>query len=64
MLGISFFSASTNSTFGKDYQRSRGGRGFIQGVSGPAVAVTPKSVPVRGGFRQSRQLSILCRLYL
>jgi branched-chain amino acid transport system substrate-binding protein len=49
MLGIS--SQATNSTFGKDTNDAADGV-LYQGVSGPDVAVTPKSVPFAEGFKQ------------
>ncbi|NVN84489.1 MAG: ABC transporter substrate-binding protein [Rhodopseudomonas sp.] len=48
MLGIS--SQATNSTFGKDTNNASDGV-LYQGVSGPGVAVTPKSVPFADGFK-------------
>jgi branched-chain amino acid transport system substrate-binding protein len=48
MLGIS--SQATNSTFGKDTNDASEGV-LYQGVSGPDVAVTPKSVPFAEGFK-------------
>src|SRR5215831_15216771 len=48
MLGIS--SQATNSTFGKDTNDAANGV-IYQGVSGPGVAVTPKSVPFAEGFK-------------
>jgi branched-chain amino acid transport system substrate-binding protein len=48
MLGIS--SQATNSTFGKDTNDASNGV-LYQGVSGPDVAVTPKSVPFAEGFK-------------
>jgi len=48
MLGIS--SQATNSTFGKDTNNASDGV-LYQGVSGPDVAVTPKSVPFAEGFK-------------
>ena len=48
MLGIA--SQATNSTFGKDTNNASDGV-LYQGVSGPDVAVTPKSVPFAEGFK-------------
>src|SRR5450631_3991948 len=48
MLGIA--SQATNSTFGKDTNDASDGV-LYQGVSGPDVAVTPKSVPFAEGFK-------------
>ncbi|MDB5573205.1 MAG: putative branched-chain amino acid transport system substrate-binding protein [Tardiphaga sp.] len=48
MLGIS--SQATNSTFGKDTNNAAFGV-LYQGVSGPGVAVTPKSVPFADAFK-------------
>ncbi len=48
MLGIS--SQATNSTFGKDTNDAANGV-LYQGVSGPGVAVTPKSIPFAEGFK-------------
>jgi len=48
MLGIS--SQATNSTFGKDTNDAADGV-LYQGVSGPDVAVTPKSIPFAEGFK-------------
>jgi branched-chain amino acid transport system substrate-binding protein len=48
MLGIS--SQATNSTFGKDTNDASNGV-LYQGVSGPGVAVTPKSIPFAEGFK-------------
>ena len=48
MLGIS--SQATNSTFGKDTNDASNGV-LYQGVSGPGVAVTPKSIPFADGFK-------------
>jgi branched-chain amino acid transport system substrate-binding protein len=48
MLGIS--SQATNSTFGKDTNEAANGV-LYQGVSGPGVAVTPKSIPFADGFK-------------
>jgi branched-chain amino acid transport system substrate-binding protein len=48
MLGIS--SQATNSTFGKDTNEASEGV-LYQGVSGPDVAVTPKSIPFAEGFK-------------
>jgi branched-chain amino acid transport system substrate-binding protein len=48
MFGIS--SQATNSTFGKDSNDAANGV-LYQGVSGPGVAVTPKSVPFADGFK-------------
>ncbi len=49
MLGIS--SQATNETFGKDTNGAADGV-LYQGVSGPGVAVTPKSVPFAEAFRK------------
>jgi branched-chain amino acid transport system substrate-binding protein len=49
MLGIS--SQATNSTFGKDTNDASDGV-LYQGVSGPDVAVTPKSIPFAEGFKK------------
>ena len=49
MLGIS--SQATNETFGKDTNGAADGVLF-QGVSGPGVAVTPKSIPFAEAFRK------------
>jgi branched-chain amino acid transport system substrate-binding protein len=48
MFGIS--SQATNSTFGKDTNDASDGV-LYQGVSGPGVAVTPKSVPFAEAFK-------------
>jgi branched-chain amino acid transport system substrate-binding protein len=48
MLGIS--SQATNETFGKDTNNASDGV-LYQGVSGPDVAVTPKSIPFAEGFK-------------
>src|SRR4051812_47705449 len=48
MFGIS--SQATNSTFGKDTNDAANGV-LYQGVSGPDVAVTPKSIPFAEGFK-------------
>src|ERR1700680_2963860 len=48
MLGIS--SQATNETFGKDTNDASEGV-LYQGVSGPGVAVTPKSIPFAAGFK-------------
>jgi branched-chain amino acid transport system substrate-binding protein len=48
MLGIS--SQATNSTFGKDTNDAANGV-LYQGVSGPGVAVTAKSIPFAEGFK-------------
>jgi branched-chain amino acid transport system substrate-binding protein len=48
MFGIS--SQATNSTFGKDTNNASDGV-LYQGVSGPDVAVTPKSIPFAEGFK-------------
>ncbi len=48
MFGIS--SQATNSSFGKDTNDAANGV-LYQGVSGPGVAVTPKSVPFADGFK-------------
>jgi branched-chain amino acid transport system substrate-binding protein len=49
MLGIS--SQATNETFGKDTNGAADGVLF-QGVSGPGVAVTPKSIPFAEAFKK------------
>jgi branched-chain amino acid transport system substrate-binding protein len=49
MFGIS--SQATNSTFGKDTNDASDGV-LYQGVSGPDVAVTPKSIPFAEGFKK------------
>ncbi len=49
MFGIS--SQATNSTFGKDTNEAAEGV-LYQGVSGPDVAVTPKSIPFAEGFKK------------
>jgi branched-chain amino acid transport system substrate-binding protein len=49
MLGIS--SQATNETFGKDTNNASDGV-LYQGVSGPDVAVTPKSIPFAEGFKK------------
>jgi branched-chain amino acid transport system substrate-binding protein len=49
MFGIS--SQATNETFGKDTNQAAEGV-LYQGVSGPSVAVTPKSVPFAEDFRK------------
>src|SRR3984885_3144912 len=49
MLGIS--SQATNETFGKDTNNASDGV-LYQGVSGPDVAVTPKSSPFAEGFKK------------
>src|ERR1700710_1643002 len=48
MLGIS--SQATNETFGKDTNDASNGV-LYQGVSGPGVAVTPKSIPFAEAFK-------------
>jgi branched-chain amino acid transport system substrate-binding protein len=48
MFGIS--SQATNSTFGKDTNDAANGV-LYQGVSGPGVAVTEKSIPFAEGFK-------------
>jgi branched-chain amino acid transport system substrate-binding protein len=48
MLGIA--SQATNETFGKDTNNASDGV-LYQGVSGPNVAVTPKSIPFAEGFK-------------
>src|SRR6202041_448342 len=48
MLGVA--SQATNETFGKDTNNASDGV-LYQGVSGPDVAVTPKSVPFAEGFK-------------
>ncbi|OYU92301.1 MAG: ABC transporter substrate-binding protein [Bradyrhizobiaceae bacterium PARB1] len=49
MLGIS--SQATNETFGKDTNNASDGV-LYQGVSGPDVAVTPKSIPFAEAFKK------------
>jgi branched-chain amino acid transport system substrate-binding protein len=49
MLGIA--SQATNETFGKDTNQASDGV-LYQGVSGPDVAVTPKSIPFAEGFKK------------
>jgi branched-chain amino acid transport system substrate-binding protein len=49
MLGIS--SQATNETFGKDTNDASDGV-LYQGVSGPGVAVTPKSIPFAEAFKK------------
>src|SRR5580698_7866554 len=49
MFGIS--SQATNSTFGQDTNDASDGV-LYQGVSGPGVAVTPKSIPFAEGFKK------------
>lgn len=49
MLGIS--SQATNETFGKDTNNASDGV-LYQGVSGPGVAVTPKSIPFAENFKK------------
>ena len=49
MLGIS--SQATNETFGKDTNEAADGV-LYQGVSGPNVAVTPKSIPFAESFKK------------
>ena len=49
MFGIS--SQATNETFGKDTNQAAEGV-LYQGVSGPGVAVTPKSVPFAENFKK------------
>jgi branched-chain amino acid transport system substrate-binding protein len=49
MLGIS--SQATNETFGKDTNNAAEGV-LYQGVSGPGVAVTPKSIPFAEAFKK------------
>ncbi|WP_234831311.1 ABC transporter substrate-binding protein [Rhodopseudomonas palustris] len=49
MFGIA--SQATNSTFGKDTNNASDGV-LYQGVSGPGVAVTPKSVPFAENFKK------------
>ena len=49
MFGIS--SQATNETFGKDTNNASDGV-LYQGVSGPGVAVTPKSVPFAEAFKK------------
>src|SRR5260370_283222 len=49
MFGIS--SQATNETFGKDSNQAAEGV-LYQGVSGPGVAVTPKSVPFAEAFKK------------
>src|ERR1700689_3504643 len=48
MLGI--YSQATNETFGKDTNEAANGV-LYQGVSGPGVPVTPKSIPFAEGFK-------------
>src|ERR1700723_299167 len=48
MLGVA--SQATNETFGKDTNNASDGV-LYQGVSGPDVAVTPKSIPFAEGFK-------------
>jgi branched-chain amino acid transport system substrate-binding protein len=48
MLGVA--SQATNETFGKDTNNASDGV-LYQGVSGPNVAVTPRSVPFAEGFK-------------
>jgi branched-chain amino acid transport system substrate-binding protein len=48
MLGIA--SQATNETFGKDTNDASNGV-LYQGVSGPGVPVTPKSIPFADGFK-------------
>ncbi|MCK1711129.1 MULTISPECIES: ABC transporter substrate-binding protein [unclassified Bradyrhizobium] len=50
MFGIS--SQATNETFGKDTNQAAEGV-LYQGVSGPGVAVTPKSVPFAENFKKT-----------
>ena len=62
MFGIS--SQATNSTFGKDTNEAAEGV-LYQGVSGPDVAVTPKSIPFAEGFKTKfGNYPVLCRLHL
>ena len=62
MLGIS--SQATNSTFGADTNGAAEGV-LYQGVSGPDVPVTEKSLPFTAGLQgQVRQFPVLCRLHL
>src|SRR6201999_88755 len=49
MLGVA--SQATNETFGKDTNNASDGV-LYQGVSGPGVAVTPKSVPFAEAFKK------------
>src|SRR6201995_2978800 len=49
MFGIA--SQATNETFGKDTNNASDGV-LYQGVSGPDVAVTPKSIPFAEGFKK------------
>src|SRR6201991_2409251 len=49
MLGIS--SQATNETFGKDTNDASDGV-LYQGVSGPGVAITPKSIPFAEAFKK------------
>ena len=61
MLGIS--SQATNETFGKDTNDASDGV-LYQGVSGPGVAVTPKSIPFAEAFKAKfGNYPVLCRLY-
>ena len=61
MFGIS--SQATNSTFGKDTNGASEGV-LYQGVSGPEVAVTPKTLPFADALREEvRQYAVLCRLH-
>src|SRR6202000_3175806 len=49
MLGVA--SQATNETFGKDTNDASDGV-LYQGVAGPDVAVTPKSIPFAEGFKK------------
>src|ERR1700748_770169 len=49
MLGVA--SQATNETFGKDTNDASDGV-LYQGVSGPGVAVTPKSIPLAEAFKK------------
>ncbi len=61
MLGIS--SQATNSTFGKDTNDASEGV-LYQGVSGPDVPVTPKSLPFTQAFKAKfGNFPVLCRLH-
>ena len=61
MFGVA--SQATNSTFWKDTNGATEGV-IYQGVSGPGVAVTPKTLAVRRRVREEiRQQSVLCRLH-
>ena len=61
MFGI--ISQATNSTFGKDTNDAAEGV-LYQGVSGPDVAVTPKSIPFAEAFKKKfGNYPVLCRLH-